>query len=90
MNTVGLMLLLTRALCSTGKAVIMDRGFFVFKVLLKTRNRGVYGGALIKNRLYWPRGGYGDAINDYFRSKILVIWGVLMVNGNRNSLIFWF
>ena len=69
MKTFGLMLRLTRALCSTWKAVIMDSGFCVLKGLLEMRKRGVYGSALIKKRCYWPRGVYGDAINDYFRSK---------------------
>ena len=63
-KTVGLMLRLPRAPWSTGKAVIMDSGFCVLKGLLETRKRGVYGSALIKKRRYWPRGFYGDTIND--------------------------
>ena len=33
--------------------------------------RVVYGVALIKKRLYWTRGVYGNSINDYFRSKYI-------------------
>ena len=67
MKMVGLVLRLTRALCITGKAVIMDSGFCVLKRLSEMRKRGFYGSALIKNMCYWPRGVYGNAINDYFR-----------------------
>ena len=81
MKTVGIMLRLTRALWSTGKSMIMDIGFFVLKGLLEIRKRGVYGCALIKKRRYWPMGVYVDSINDYSRSKILVVWDVLVVNG---------
>ena len=49
--------------------MITDSGFCVLKGLLETRKRGVYGIVLIKKRRYWPRGFYGYAINDYFRSK---------------------
>ena len=68
--------------------MITDSGFCVLKCLLKTRKRVVYGSELIKKRRYWPRGVYRDAINDYFKSKILVMWDVLVVNGKRLSLLF--
>ena len=64
MKTIGIMLRLTRALWSTGKAVIMDGGFCVLKGLLEMRKRGVYGSTLIKKRCYWPSGVHGDGIND--------------------------
>ena len=64
MKMVGLMLRLTIALWSTGKAVITDSGFCVLKGISGIRKRGVYGSALIKNRRYWTRGVYGDAVND--------------------------
>ena len=57
MKAVGLMIRLTRALRSTGKAVIVDSGFRVLKGLSEMRRRGVYGSALIQKRRYWPRGG---------------------------------
>ena len=69
MKTVGLMRRLTRALWSTGKAVIMDSVFCVLKGLLEMRKRGVCGSALIKKRCYWPKGVHEDDIGDYFRSK---------------------
>ena len=62
MKVVGLILLLTRELWSTGKSVIIDSGFCVLKGLMEMRKRKVYGGELIKKRCYWPKGGYGDGI----------------------------
>ena len=38
--------------------------------------RGVYGSALIKRRIYWPKGVNGDVIKKYFSPKILVMWYV--------------
>ena len=43
MNVVGLILRQTRASCSTGRELIMDRNIFVLKGILETRKRGVYG-----------------------------------------------
>ena len=48
MKTVGLVIWLNRALCTTGKAVIMDSSFCVLKGILVMRKRGFYCGALIK------------------------------------------
>ena len=90
MKKVVLMLRLKRALWSTGKATIMGSGFCVLKGILEMRKRGVYGIKLIKQRRYWPRGIYGYSINNSFRSKILVMWDVYVVNGTRQSLIFLF
>ena len=47
---------------STGKAVIMDCSFCVLKGLLEMRKRGVYGGALIKNRGYFPGEGFVETV----------------------------
>ena len=33
---------------------------------------------------------HGDGINKYFRSKILMMWDVLVMNGTRKSLMFLF
>ena len=67
MKMVVIMLQLKRALGITGKAAIMDSGFSVLKGLLEIRNRVVYIISLIKKRRYWPRGVYGDAMNNCFR-----------------------
>ena len=71
MKTAGLMLRLTRALWSNGRAVITDSGFCDLKGILEMRKRGFCGSALIKKRQYWPRGVYGDVTNVYLMSKII-------------------
>ena len=57
MNTVGIMLRLTRVLWSTRKEVITEIRFCVLKGLLEMRKRRVYGSELIQNSHYWPMGG---------------------------------
>jgi hypothetical protein len=53
----------------TGKAVVLDSGFCVAKGIVALASRGVYAGALIKKRRYWPKGVLGEAINEHFRNK---------------------
>ena len=60
MKTIGIILKLSRAPWNTRKAVIMDSGFRVQKGTFKMKTRGVYGSALIKKRLYWPREGFTE------------------------------
>ena len=69
MKTFGIIIKLTRALRTTRKSVIMDYGFCVLKGIFKMKMRGVYVRALIKKRLYWPRGVHVDIINEYFSLK---------------------
>ena len=40
----------------------MDNSFCVLKGIFRISMRVVYGSALIKKSLYWPRGVYGDSI----------------------------
>ena len=60
---------LTNSLCSTGKVVILDSGFCVLQGILELRKKGVYVGALIKKRRYWPRHMPGDSIDAHFKEK---------------------
>jgi hypothetical protein len=38
-------------------------------VVVALASRGVYAGALIKKRRYWPKGVLGEAIDEHFRNK---------------------
>ena len=69
MKMVGLMIWLTRALWSTGNAVIMDSCFCVFRGILETRKRRVYGSALIKKMCCWTRVAHEDKIDEYFSTN---------------------
>ena len=49
--------------------MIIESGLCVLKVLIHMYERGVYGSAVAKKRIYQPAGIYGDDINDQ-REKI--------------------
>ena len=76
MKTVGLIIRLTRALCSTGKAVIMDSGFCVLKGLLEMRKRTVCGSTLIKIVYVCLRGFMETVLTIGSGQNILVMWDV--------------
>jgi hypothetical protein len=63
------MLRMCEPIFSTGKCVVLDSGFCVAKGITALHNHGVYAGALIKKRKYWPKAVPGDAIDRYFRDK---------------------
>ena len=68
-KTVGLLLRLTRQLHATSKVVVLDSGFCVLKGIIELRKRGVFAGALIKKRRYWPAGVDGEAVKAHFAEK---------------------
>jgi hypothetical protein len=53
----------------TGKCVVLDSGFCVSKGIVALEAKGVYAGALIKKRKYWPKGVPGAAIDRHFANK---------------------
>ena len=61
MKTVGLMVCLTRALWSSGKALVMNSGLCVLIGILKIEKEGDLWKCIDKKRCYWTRGvnGYG-------------------------------
>ena len=54
---------------STGKCVVLDSGFGVYKGITALLEVGVYAAALTKKRKYRPKGVPGDAIDEYFTDK---------------------
>jgi hypothetical protein len=68
-KTVGLMLRMCKPIFGAGKAVVFDSGFCVAKGIVELAARGVYGGALIKKRRYWPKSVPGDLIDRHFADK---------------------
>ena len=68
-KTVGLMLKICDPIFSTGKCVVLDRGFCVSKGITALLEFVVYAAALIKKRKYRPKGVLGDAIHQYFADK---------------------
>ena len=49
--------------------MIPDSGFSILQGIIELRNVGVYAGALIKKRRYWPKHVPGDAIDRSFQDK---------------------
>ena len=66
--TVGLMLLMCQPIFGTGKAVVLDSGFCVAKGIVALEAKGVFAGALIRNRKYWPKGVPGALIDEHFEN----------------------
>ena len=49
--------------------MIPDSGFSILQGIIELRNVGVYAGALIKKRRYWPKHVPGNVIDRYFQDK---------------------
>ena len=67
--TVSLTLRMCEPIFVTGEAVVLDCGFCTEKGITKTESKGIYSGALIKNRHYWPKGVPGYLIDTHFQYK---------------------
>ena len=52
-----------KPLWGTGKTVITDSDFCVFRGFIDMLERGIYGSTLTKNYGYWTTEIYGDGIN---------------------------
>ena len=68
-KTQGLLMRLCKTIQGTGKIVILDSGFCVLEALIALNKVGVFAGALIKKRRYWPKHIDGDGIDEYFKDK---------------------
>ena len=65
-NTVNLLLRMCSTIFGTGRIVILDSGFCVLKGIIELAKKGVYAGAQIKKRRYWPKYVPGDVIDRHF------------------------
>ncbi len=68
-KTVGLLLRMLQKYFSTGRYVVLDSGFCVLKGLVELKKEGIFAGALIKKRRYWPSLVPGEAIQSHFECK---------------------
>ena len=68
-KTIHLLLRLCKTLYGTGRIVILDSGFCVLQGIIELRKKGVFAGALIKKRRYWPKHVPGDMIDEHFKDK---------------------
>ena len=65
-KTIHLLLRLCKSIYGAGKIVILDSGFCVLEGLIELRKVGVFAGALVKKRRYWPKYVMGDMIDAHF------------------------
>lgn len=71
-KTTGLLLRMLKSYFATGKYVILDSGFCVLKGLVELRKRGLFAGALIKKRRFWPSLVPGQAIDEHCAANLQV------------------
>ena len=63
------MLRMCKPIFGSGKAVVFDSRFCVANGIVELEARGMYGGALIKKRQYFPNNVPGDDIDNHFEGK---------------------
>ena len=68
-STVGLLLRMLFPIFHLGFVVILDSGFCGLKGIVELRKKGVFAGALIKKRRYWPKYIHGDEVKEHFNDK---------------------
>ncbi|KAL7549033.1 hypothetical protein ACHAWF_012294, partial [Thalassiosira exigua] len=68
-KTGALLLRMLKSYFATGRYIVLDSGFCVLKAILALRDRGLFAGALIKKRRYWPTLVPGDKMEEHFASK---------------------
>ena len=62
----GLLLRMMKSYFATGKCVILDSGFYVFKGLIQLIKKGVFSCSFTKNRRYCPSMVPGKEMGDLF------------------------
>ena len=67
--TTNLLLRMCSSIFASGRVVVLDSGFCVMQGIVELAKRGVYAGAIIKKRRYWPKYVPGFAIIEYLREK---------------------
>ena len=88
-KTVGLLLRMLKKYFSTGRYVILDSGFCVLKGIVEVKKKGIFAGASIKKRRYWPLLVPGEAINLHFQSKNVGDTDVLAGNLDGVEYFIW-
>ena len=53
----------------TGESVVLESGFWVYKVITDLKDKVLYTGALIMKWCYWLEGVTGDLMDTHFQDK---------------------
>ena len=72
---------------NTGRYVVLDSGFCVLQAIVGLFKKGLFAGALIKKRKYWPKFIAGDAIDEHFTDK--AVGAVDALTGVLNSVRYY-
>lgn len=83
-KTASLLLRLSKSIHHTSRYVVLDSGFCVLQALIDLRQVGVFAGALIKKRRYWPAWIAGDAIDEHMSA--MQVGGVASVAGSLSGV----
>ena len=83
---VSLMLRMCRHIFVSGKAVVLDSGFCVAKVIIEIGSKGVYTEDLNKNKSYLTKEGTGELIDTHFEDKDVGDFGMIEAITEDNNL----
>ncbi|KAL7507318.1 hypothetical protein ACHAXN_004820 [Cyclotella atomus] len=86
----GLLLRILKTYFSSGRYVVLDSGFCVLKAIIALKTvGGMFAGALIKKRRYWPALVPGPAMETRFESKAFGdVEGIQGVDTTTNTPYF--
>ena len=88
-KTGGLLLHLCQSIFGSGRYVVLDSGFLVLQALIALRQKGVFAGALIKKRRFWPKYVPGQAMTEWFADKAVGFVGCVSGVLNNNKYTIW-
>ena len=86
--TVSLLLRMCQFLYTKGTVIILDSGFCVLKGIVELMKKGVYAGACVKKRRYWPKFVKGDAMDS--RMKDDPVGTTRLVKGLMDNVEYYF
>eukprot|EP00986_Skeletonema_menzelii_P014601 scaffold9796_cov108-Skeletonema_menzelii.AAC.1 len=88
-KTGGLLLRLCESIWGSCRYVVLDSGFCVLQGIVALRQRGVFAGALIKKRRYWPKYVPGQAMAQWFADKAVGSLGCISGVLNNCKYTIW-
>ena len=80
------MLRMCRPIFGSGKAVVLDSGFFFPEGITELEAKCVYASALIKKWNNWPKGFTDDLVDTHFEGKEASDIGIIEARNEDNKL----
>ncbi len=85
----GLLMRMLQCCFATGRYVVLDSDFCVLKAIVALKKHGVFAGALIKKRRYWPTLIPGNAMQSMFDGEDKRVGAFLGISGNLDGEDFF-